>query len=157
MGFVKDKMTKWSGQNPQEALDRTRARKEGGGGQRATPISQLFTAEDHERAAEVVRESLDAEIAIVVPGTKESPAYVEHVPDHKSRLEAVKFMAAYTEGLPVARQMVLHGDFKDLDADQRDVLLGSPSVLEVLGEMEEASVSQLENESQSFTDFEPLT
>lgn len=161
MGFVKDKMTKWSESNPQEAADRTCARARAIRlGRMVQNVSGLFTDANLERAAAVVVEQLEATMPIVVNGPQEvedkkvvnTGQRVEYVPDNKARMDAAKFVTAMVEGLPVARQMVINGDFKDLDADQRDVLLGSSAVLEALDDLgpEEVSVVPLlENESTS--------
>ena len=158
---VKAKMRAWAEEHPEQAAKRRVARERMREQRKAaTTLSQLIGTEMIEKAAERLGDLLDAQQPIVVnlpasyedgklvPGGQE----VQFVSDNRTQLEAIKVVAAYSEGLPVARQMVISGDFKDLDADQRDVLLGSASVQDALSEVDFSSLDALDG-----VDQEPMT
>jgi hypothetical protein len=52
-------------------------------------------------------------------------------PDHKTRITAANMVAAYSEGLPIQRQVQLNANFKDLSEDLR-ALKGSPEAMRML-------------------------
>lgn len=134
---VKEKMREWSELHPEEAAARL-ARRQTNREQRklAAVLSQLIGAETINKAADRLDELLDAETAVVV-GAGGGASNVEMVPDNRTRLEAIKVIAAYSEGLPVARQMVVYGDFKDLDEEKRALLMGSRAMQEALADLDE--------------------
>ena len=135
---LKDKMCAWSEQHPEEAArrlaarDASRKRKAA-----AVKLSELIGEDMIQKAAGVLNDQLEATTAVVVP-VGQGEGEIEFVPDNRARLEAVKIVAAYTEGTPVARVAVMHADFKDLDAEKRAVLMGSSAVQEALADMDES-------------------
>ena len=136
-GSVKELMRLRAAENPEEAARRlaTRQRK---GEQRKfmARLSDLISTQEMiTKAAERLKESLDATVAVVVSDAK-GAGQIQMVPDNKTRLEAIKVVAAYTEGLPVARQMIVH-DFLDLNAAKRELLLSDPVIQESLDELNE--------------------
>jgi hypothetical protein len=142
---MKAAMREWSEQHPQEAAERLAARQRIREQRKAAVLlSQLIGSAMIEKAAGRLDEMLDAQAPVVVnlPGSVEEgkPVQggqeVQFVPDNRARLEAVKIVAAYSEGLPVARQMVVNADFRDLDAEKRELLMGSSAVMEALGDLQ---------------------
>ena len=134
---VKAKMRAWREKHPQEAAERGMARQQSRARKAAAvKFSELIGPEMVEKAAERLDELLNAEAPVVI-GVGQGMSEIEMVPDNRTRLEAVKVVAAYTDGTPIARQFVITGDFRDLDAEKRAVLLDSPAVQEALRELEE--------------------
>ena len=145
---VKAHMRQWSVQNPEKAAVRAEERRRDGKNRKVRMmLSQLIGQETIEKAHMRLDELLDAEQPVVVnlpgevrdgkpvPGGQE----VQFVADNKARLEAVKVVAAYTEGLPVARQINIQADFQSLDDERRALLMGSSAVQEALGELEDVA------------------
>lgn len=155
MGFVKDKMKGWSEQNPEDAADRTCTRARASRVRRLVEnVSGLFTDEDLTRAAEVVRESMSAELPVVVREADVAEGVsggqrIEMVPDNKVRLDASKFLTAMVEGTPVARQLNVTADFRSLDDERKKAMLGSPLLDEALDELGLEEPLLLENETTS--------
>ena len=58
-------------------------------------------------------------------------------PDNKTRLEAVKIVAADSEGLPVARQISIRANFVTLAEERKAMMLKSAAVQEALRELAE--------------------
>jgi hypothetical protein len=149
MGFIKDKMRAFAEVNPEIAAERTVVRARAKIlGRAVKSVTELFTDDDLRRVAETVRGALGAETSIVVPCGK-GCADVERVPDHRARLEASKLVMAYVDGTPIQRQMVIHGDFRDLDDEKKSVLMGLPSMQEALEELDdESAVIEIDSQSE---------
>lgn len=75
-------------------------------------LLSLLTDDDLRRAVEVQREAMDA--------TSRMWDMIEKqwviLPDHKTRTAASALILAYREGLPVARQAIIKGEFDDAGA-----------------------------------------
>lgn len=76
---------------------------------KAAILADLITPADLEASARVVREAKEATTQRY---DKDAKAWVTE-PDHKTRLAAAAFERAHTEGLPVARHVILTSSFKD--------------------------------------------
>lgn len=139
-------MRNWSEQNPEEAAQRLAARQQKREQRRvAARLSQLIGPEMIGKAAERLDALLDAESPVVVnlpPVMDERKIVsggqeVQFVADNKARLEAIKVVAAYSEGLPVQRQINIQADFKSLGEERKALMLGSSAVQEALKELDE--------------------
>ena len=138
---MKEAMREWSQVHPEEAAARLAKRLQAREHRKAAVLlSSLIGPEMIAKAAERLDGLLDAEMPVVL-GVGGGASEIEYVPDNRTRLEAIKVVAAYSEGTPIARQMVLHGDFKDLDAEKRAVMLGSSAVQEALMDLEDSSTA----------------
>ncbi len=143
---VKAAMREWRAQHPQEAAERAEQRRRDGKNRQVRKmLSELIPETTIEKANQRLAEMLDATmpVAVNLPGSVEEGKpvpggqEVQFVPDNKARLEAIKVVAAYTEGLPVARQINVQADFRTLDDERRLALLGSSAVQEALAEFAE--------------------
>lgn len=146
---VKAAMREWAAQHPEEAAQRHAARDRQREQRKAAKVlSELIGPAMIEKAAERLDELLDAQQPVVVnlpPVVDDGKIVsggqeVQFVSDNKTRLEAVKVVAAYTEGLPIQRQVQITGDFKDLTAETKNVLLGSSAVLEALADLDASGI-----------------
>ncbi len=99
-----------------------------------------------EKVAQRLDEMLDAMHPVVLKendtaggkATIRGADRVQMVPDNKARLEAIKIVAAYSEGLPVARQLSIQADFKSLSEERKEAMLQSSAVQEALREIAES-------------------
>jgi len=136
-GALKERMRQWAIDRPDEAaqrkISRDRRREQCHALVRLSAL--IGRPEMIEKAGERLDELLDATVAVVVRDAK-GVDQIKMVSDNKTRLEAIKIVAAYSEGLPVARQLQIHADFKDLDQEKRELLLGAEAVLDALDELD---------------------
>lgn len=99
-------------------------------------LLSAITEDDVEQVVQVWREAMSAVSKRWIDQGKDAETgrakgFWEELPDHRTRIEAAKMVAAYKEGLPVARQVTLGGTFEEL----RDVLNAaktSPAAQEAL-------------------------
>jgi hypothetical protein len=135
---LKAAMRAWSEVNPEEAAARLAARQRHGERRKLVArFSELIGEEMIAKAGERLDEMLDATAPVVV-GKGQGEAEIQMVPDNKIRLEAVRLVAAYNEGTPVQRQVIMHGDcFRDLEGEKRALLMSIPAMQETLAELEE--------------------
>lgn len=96
----------------------------------------------------VVREADSVEDGLLVGGGQR----VEFVTDYDARLKAATFITHMVEGTPVARQLNVSADWKDIDADRRETLLGSDAAHEALADIDVLEIASVENEG--FTSVE---
>lgn len=98
-----------------------------GGGKLSTGVTlpnhirtlfEALTNDDIIRVAEVYREAMHAERQFWVDQgrskTGHALGYWQKEPDHKTRIAAANMVAAYRDGLPIARQLALQGTFEEL-------------------------------------------
>lgn len=106
----------------------------------AARLVDLFTEQDIEDDMRVIREAKNATLRQYDPAAKKT---VE-VPDHKTRLAATQMSRAYTEGLPVARQLQITASLETAD-EIMERLRQSPLAMAALGEMQKAAEASAEN------------
>ena len=78
------------------------------------------------------------------PETKKSIGEWVTEPDHRTRLEASKLVAAYKEGLPIQRQAHFHGTFEDL-GQALGKLASSPEGARALASLGEPEIIDIES------------
>jgi hypothetical protein len=99
-------------------------------------LMEILTDEDLKRVAEVYRGALQANQRHWVdegkdPKTGRAMGHWEVIPDFKTRIVAANMIAAYKEGLPVQRQVVINKAFESADnAIQR--IKKSPELLRAI-------------------------
>ena len=85
----------------------------------AASLAEVLTDEDLERVANVYRDALGARQRFWIDEGKDefgkSIGHWEWQDDHKTRIQAANMIAAYKEGLPVQRQVVLTKAFESAD------------------------------------------
>ena len=85
----------------------------------AASLADVLTEEDIERVAKVYRDALGAKQRFSIEEGKDefgkSIGHWEWQDDHKTRIQAANMIAAYKEGLPVQRQVVLTKAFESAD------------------------------------------
>lgn len=98
-----------------------------------------ITNDDIVRVAQVWRESLDATQKIWVRTGGADKGHWDFIPDTKSRLAAAAALAAYREGLPVARQIQLRGEIEGAD-EMLEKLKASPEAMKALAALHGSGV-----------------
>ena len=85
----------------------------------AANLADVLTEEDLERVAKVYRDALGAKQRFWIDEGKDefgkSIGHWEWQDDHKTRIQAANMIAAYKEGLPVQRQVVLTKAFESAE------------------------------------------
>ena len=101
----------------------------------AANLADVLTEEDLERVAKVYRDALGAKQRFwIEEGKDESGKSIGHwewQDDHKTRIQAANMIAAYKEGLPVQRQMVLTKAFESAEETIKKIK-DSPELLKAL-------------------------
>jgi hypothetical protein len=103
-------------------------------------LLEAIDANDIQAIARVWREAMNADRRYWVdkgknPKTGRAMGYWASEPDHKTRIAAANMMAAYTEGLPIQREVQLNANVDDLQ-QTIDNLKHSPAgqkMLEAMG------------------------
>jgi len=117
---------------------------------KAAVLADLMTGEDIEADARVIREATQAETRIYDVDNKQWLAF----PDHKTRLAATTLRRAYTEGLPVKRQITLTGTFASAE-EVLERLRSSPEAMKAIagaGVALEIGGEIIDNESEKVED-----
>ena len=99
-------------------------------------LMEILTDEDLRSVAEVYRGALHANQRHWVdegkdPKTGRARGHWEVIPDFKTRIAAANMIAAYKEGLPVQRQVVLTKAFESAE-DTIKKIKGSPELLKAI-------------------------
>jgi hypothetical protein len=121
-------------------------------------LMEILTDEDLQRVAEVYRGALHANQRHWVdegkdPKTGRARGHWEIIPDFKTRIAAANMIAAYKEGLPVQRQVVINKAFESADEAIKKIK-DSPELLKAIRMLQgggialEASGETIEIESE---------
>ena len=101
----------------------------------AASLADVLTDEDLERVANVYRDALGAKQRFWIDEGKDefgkSIGHWEWQDDHKTRIQAANMIAAYKEGLPVQRQVVLTKAFESADETIKKIK-DSPELLKAI-------------------------
>jgi hypothetical protein len=105
---------------------------------------EILTDEDLQSVVEVYRGALHANQRHWVdegkdPKTGRARGHWEIIPDFKTRIAAANMIAAYKEGLPVQRQLVVAKTFRSAE-ETVSKLRQSPELIQALKSLTEAGV-----------------
>lgn len=122
-----------------------------GAGKAVASLLAAITDDDVELVAKVWREAMTATRHFWRESGRDERgksigSWVEE-PDHRTRIDASRLVAAYREGLPIQRQLQLQGKIEDLD-DMLNRVRSSPEAmkaLEALTHVEPDVIRDLEN------------
>jgi hypothetical protein len=128
LGYVKRKIRERKTSKERTGVARARVKRRGLLTERARKLLDLLDDDDLEAAVRVWREGLQATKRFWNPAAKQ---WIEE-PDWRTRHDMSMAIAAYMEGKPVERQMVVAGSFDDFEK-LVDRLKLSPLAREELG------------------------
>ena len=110
----------------------------------AANLADVLTEEDLERVAKVYRDALGAKQRFWIDEGKDefgrSIGHWEWQDDHKTRIQAANMIAAYKEGLPVQRQVVLTKAFESAD-EMLAKIKASPEALKAIQTLQGGGIS----------------
>ena len=106
---------------------------------------EILTDEDLQSVAEVYRGALHANQRHWVdegkdPKSGRARGHWEVIPDFKTRIAAANMIAAYKEGLPVQRQVVLTKAFESVEETIKKIK-GSPEMMKVLMSLQASGIA----------------